>query len=53
MAVEPYDWQRDLGLDFPDDPRSEPDTGEVKDALYFTGHEYAGIEDNHAGMRNG
>ena len=30
MAVEPYDWQRDQGLDFPDDPSEEPTLEEIK-----------------------
>lgn len=33
MTGEPYDWQRDLALDFPDE-YGEPDTGEVKDTAY-------------------
>ena len=35
MAVEPYDWQRDLGLDFPDDPQAEPTQEEVAERIYY------------------
>lgn len=47
MAGEPYDWQRDEGLDFGDDPQAEPETGEVKDEAYraYVTQDYYGIED--------
>lgn len=31
---DPYDKARDDSLDFPDDPRSEPDLEEVKERAY-------------------
>lgn len=35
MAVEPYDWSRDLGLDFPDNPQAEPTLEEVKERIAY------------------
>lgn len=32
--IDAYDKQRDDELDFPDDVRAEPDTGEVKETAY-------------------
>ena len=50
MAGELYDWQRDDGLDFPDDPREEPTLEEVKDRIAYyeqTSH----LLDESAGFR--
>ena len=53
MFTEPYDWARDDGLDFPDDPRSEPDLAEVKETAYRCSvDESAGIADLRSGVRD-
>lgn len=52
MAVEPYDWQRDYGLDFPDDPSAEPTTDEVKERIAHY-EQTAYLLDDTTGVRNG
>lgn len=48
-----YDTQRDDSLDFADDLRGEPDTGEVKDDAYRCDvDESAGMSDRLSGMRD-
>lgn len=50
MTGELYDWQRDDGIDFPDDPRDEPTSEEVKDRIaYYESHPW--IVDESAGFR--
>ena len=52
MAGEPYDWARDAGLDFPDDPQSEPTIEEVQERIaYYEAHPR--IVDESAGFRHG
>lgn len=37
--IDPYDWSRDDGLDFPDNPRSEPTQDEVNERIaYYETH---------------
>ena len=45
MRPEPYDWARDEGLDFREDPCAEPTTGDVKDAAYTAQVEDGGLSD--------
>ena len=52
MPVEPYDWQRDLGLDFPDNARDEPTLQEVKDRIYEYEHT-SHLVDESTGFRHG
>ena len=48
---EPYDRERDYGLDFPDEPRSEPELQEVKDRItYYEQHPWP--VDVHSGVRD-
>lgn len=52
MAGEPYDWARDTGLDFPDDPQAEPTIEEVQERIaYYEAHPC--IVDESAGFRHG
>lgn len=51
MTGEPYDLQRDEGIDFPDDPQAEPTSDEVKDRIDW--YETHPIMDNHSGIRDG
>lgn len=51
MTGEPYDWARDLELDFPDNPQAEPTLEEVKDRIvYYETHPYT--DDRLSGVRD-
>lgn len=47
--MDAYDKQRDDDLDFPDDPRAEPDIEEVKEAAYKCLVESAGERERRYG----
>ena len=53
MAGEPYDWARDTGLDFPDDPQAEPTIEEVQERIAYYERTSWYFPDESDGFRHG